>query len=248
MLGAAGEHDDDGREGKAEHRRHLDNHILRVEQRAVTVQALPYLAVIGLFAALTLPSAWRGLQPVDGFILVMAYVVYLTQALLRGRQDGEAVEWSRSEILKALAGLALLAIGAYFTVRATENIVAAIGIAQIVGGLFITGPMAVLPEMFAVWSVSRSGQVTAATTSIIGDHVVTMTLAFLPLALVGLPVQDLQLFAVNLAFVFLIPAAYAAMIHWGRQEHGFSRRQVVALDCVYVTYVGVMFLWVLDVV
>ena len=115
------------------------------------------------------------------------------------------------------------------------------------GGLFITGPMAVLPEIFAVWSVARSGQVTSATASVIGDHVVTMTIAFLPLALVGLPVQDLQLFAVNLGFVFLVPAAYAALIHWGHEEHGFTRRQVMALDGIYVAYVAVMLFWVLNV-
>ena len=138
--------------------------------------------------------------------------------------------------------------GPYFTVRSTENLVSALGIQPIAGGLFITAPMAALPEIFAVWSVARSGQVTSATTSVIGDHVVTMTLAFLPLAVVGLPVEDLQLFAVNLLFVFLVPAAYAVMIHWGDEEHGFSRWQVLTLDGIYGTYLAVTLFWVLNVV
>jgi cation:H+ antiporter len=38
-------------------------------------------------------------------------------------------------MFRAIAGVVVLAIGAYFTVRATENIVSAIGISEIIGGL-----------------------------------------------------------------------------------------------------------------
>jgi cation:H+ antiporter len=74
-----------------------------------------------------------------------------------------------------------------------------------------------------------------------------MTLGFLPLALVTLPVQDLRLYWVNLAFVALMPALYAAFIHWGSREHGFKRWQVLALDAAYLAYVAVMLFWVLNV-
>ena len=238
----------DSKEDSGEdHEEHLQHRLLRIRKQAVTVQALPYIAILLLFAVLTLPPGWRGLQAVDGWILLGAYVVYLAQALLRGREEGEQVDWSRKEILLAAGGVAVLAVGAYFTVRSTENIVAALGIQEIVGGLFITAPMAVLPEVFAVWSVTRSGQVTSATTSVIGDHAVTMTIAFLPLALVGLPVEDLQLFAVNLAFATLVAVAYAVLIHWGHERHGFMRWQVAALDGIYGAYLAVMLFWVLNV-
>jgi cation:H+ antiporter len=235
-------------EGPEEHRRHIEQKLLRVGKEAVRVQALPYLGILVLFGVLTLPAAWRGLQPLDGAILLGAYAVYLAQALLRGRKEEECVEWSRKEVARAAAGLVVLGLGAYFTVRSTENLVSAFGIQQIVGGLFITAPMAALPEVFAVWSVTRSGQVTAATTSVIGDHAVTMTVAFVPLALVGMPVDDLQLFGVNLAFVFLVPVAYAASIHWGSREHGFLWWQVLLLVGIYLAYLAVMLFWVLNVV
>ena len=230
-----------------DHEEHLQHHLLRVRKQAVTVQALPYISILLLFGVLTLPAGWRGLQAIDGWILLAAYVVYLAQALLRGREEGEQVDWSRKEILLAVGGVAVLAVGAYFTVRSTENIVSALGIQEIVGGLFITAPMAVLPEVFAVWSVTRSGQVTSATTSVIGDHAVTMTIAFLPLALVGLPVEDLQLFTVNLAFATLVAVAYAVLIHRGHGRHGFMRWQVATLDGIYGAYLAVMLFWVLNV-
>ncbi len=39
---------------------------MRVKPEALTVQALPYLAIITLAAIVTLPQPWRGLQPLDG--------------------------------------------------------------------------------------------------------------------------------------------------------------------------------------
>lgn len=123
---------------------------LPVQREAVTVQVLPYLAILALVAVLTIPSAWRGLQPLDGWIMLGAYLVYLAQAVFRGRQEREGVEWTRREIAIALGGLIALAAGTYFIVFSTENLVSAFGISGLIGGLFITAPLAALPETFAV--------------------------------------------------------------------------------------------------
>lgn len=224
------------------HRKHIREHLLASPPEAVTVQTLPYLGILVVFALLTVPEPWRGLQPLDGWILLAVYGVYLAQALRRDRKQREDVEWTKGEIGMAAAGVLALATGAFFTVRATENIVSALGISRMVGGLFITAPMAALPEAFAVWSVARSGQVTAATTSVFGDHAVTMTLAFLPLAFVTTPIKEFVLFAVNLGFVALVPAIYAALNHWGSREHGFKLWQVLALAGVYLAYIAVVVL------
>lgn len=177
------------------------------------------------------------------------YVVYLVQALLRGKAESEKVEWKKKEIWLAVAGLTALGAGAFFTVRATENIVAALGMSQIVGGLFITAPMAALPEIFATWSVARSGQITSGVTSVIGDHAVTLTVAFFPLALVTMPVNNFPLFATVLSFVGLVGILYAAFIHWGGtdNQHGFKRWQVITLGAVLLVYVAVILVGVLQV-
>lgn len=124
----------------------------------------------------------------------------------------------------------------------------AFGIPTIIGGLFITAPMAALPELFAVASVTRSGQVTSATTSVIGDHAVIMTVAFLPLAFVTLPIENLELFWVNLLSVALVPAAALIHLHWGATEHRFTLWEVLALDGLLLVYLVVMLVGVLNVV
>lgn len=234
-------------EDPEEHERHLKENLLRLDRRSVTALALPYLAIVALVAALTLPAPWRGLQPVDGFIVLGAYLVYLAQAVLRGRGEGEPVEWTKKGIALALAGVGAIVVGAYFVVVATENLVSIFGISAVVGGLFITSTMSTAPEVFKTWSVAKAGQITPATTSVIPDNAVTMTVAFFPLALVTVPIENFQLYWVNLAFVALMPALYAAFVHWGSEEHGFKRWQVLAFDGAYLLYLAVMLFWVLDV-
>ena len=228
-----------------QHRQHKRHRLVAVDKQAVTVQALPYLGLLAIFALVTLPAPWRGLQPVDGWILLIAYLAYLAQALLRGRQQGEEVEWKRKEKWLAAAGVGALAIGAYFTVFSTEKIISAFGISKIIGGLFITAPIAALPEVFATRSVARSGQVSSAVTSVIGDHAVTMTLAFIPLTIIGTEIQDLRLFWVSLSFVALMPALYAAFLHWSApDQHGFKWWTTIAFGGTYLVYVALLVLWV----
>lgn len=231
-----------------EHREHLQENFLQVDHEAATVLALPYLGILALAALLTLPAPGRGLQPIDAGVMLLAYLVFVGQAVLRGREEGRSVEWNRREIALAAAGLAVLAGGTYLAVRATENIADAFGISKLISGLFITTLVAAMPEVFATWHVVRSGEVTAGTTSVLGDHAVTMTVAFAPLALVIVPVENFRLYWVNLVFVAIMPTAYVAFLHFGDTEHGFKRWQVASLDGIYVFYLGVITVWVMNLV
>lgn len=235
-------------ENQQEHEQHRQEHLLRVNRQAVFLLAIPYIGILLLVAALTLPASWRGLQPLDGIVMGAAYLAFLAQAVLRGRTEPEDVQWKRKELIFAGVGFVVLAFGAFFIVRATENIVSALGISRLVGGLFITAIMATTPEIFATWSVVRSGQVTAGTTSVLGDHAVTMTVAFVPLALVTVPVQNFRLYVVNVIFVILMPVAYAVLIHVGTHEHGFERWEVVILDLLYILYAAIVGFWILNIV
>ena len=224
----------------ADHERHQREHLLHMDRTAVTVLAVPYLGIVAIVAVLTLPAPWRGLQPIDAGVMASAYLVFLGQAVFRGRRESESVEWETKELRRAGAGLVVLAVGTYLTVRATENIVAAFGVSRLIGGLFITATMAASPELFATWSVVRSRQVTAGTTSVLGDHAVTMTIAFVPLALTSVPIENFRLYWINLVFVACMPAAYAVLLHFGAAEHGFKRWEVAVLDGIYVLYIAIV--------
>lgn len=215
-------------------------HYLEVKTEALNVQAIPYIIIIGLAAILTLPAPWRGLQPIDGWIMLAAYFVYLAQAILRERQEKKKVRWGKEEMIIAIAGAISLAVAAYFIVTATEKLVTLLDIPQIVGGLFITSTLSIAPEVFATWKVAKSGQVTAATTSVIADNTATMTLALFPLAMVSLQIGDLSLFVVNLVFVALLAVVYAALIRWGKYANSFEWWEVLLLLGIYLVYLALM--------
>jgi len=219
--------------------------VLQLKSEALTVQAIPYLGICLLATLLLLPKPWRGLQPIDGWIMLLVYVVYLGQAILRKRQQRQPVRWQRQELIAAILGVVVLAAGAYLTVTATEKIVGILKISQVLGGLFITSTLSIAPEVFATWSIAKSGQITAATTGVIADNSVTMTLALFPLAMVSLPIKDLQLFTVNLVFVITLGAFYAGFIQWGKPSYSFELKEVVALILIYIVYLVVMLFGVL---
>ncbi len=221
---------------------------LRVKPEALTLQALPYLGVIALAALLTIPSPWRGLQPIDGWIMLAAYALYVGQAIARERQQRESVRWRNSELWSAFSGVLALAIGAYCVVTATEQVVSILGISELIGGIFITSTLSIAPEIFATWSVARSGQMTAATTSVIADNTATMTLAFFPLALVGIPIKNSLLFSVNLGFVALLGGVYAALIKFGQPKNSFELWEVGLLIALYLLYLLIMLVGVLKVI
>jgi cation:H+ antiporter len=93
--------------------------------------------------------------------------------------------------------------------------------------------------------VARSGQVGSAITSVIGDHAVTMTIAFIPLPVVETGIKNFQLFWVSLAFA-LMPALYAGFIHFGArdEEHGFRRWHLFGFGAAYLAYVALVLLWI----
>ena len=75
---------------------------VEVKQEALDVQTIPYILIIILAAVLTVPHAWRGLQPIDGWIMLAAYVVYMVQAILRERESSKEVHWQKDELFKDL--------------------------------------------------------------------------------------------------------------------------------------------------
>ena len=72
-------------------------------------------------------------------------------------------------------GVLMMGLGAYFTVGATENIVASLGILQLIGGLYITAVISALPGLLGTWNVAHSGQVTLAVTSVVASHACTLS-------------------------------------------------------------------------
>lgn len=196
-----------------------------VAPAAVEVQALPYLLVVLLLAALTLPPGWAGLQPQDALFLLLAWGLYLVRALMRPRRQAEPSRGvGRTVARAALLGVPAIALGALASVIAARRLGEAFGASDLVVGLFVIGLLCALPESFAAWRLAREGKTTTAVSTAMADGIVSLTIALVPPALVGTTVGNVPLYLVNLAFLAFVLLAYIGLNHvrWG-QELGFAR-------------------------
>lgn len=217
----------------------------RVKPLAAQVQVLPYLLVVGLLAALTLPAPWAGLHPADAVILSVTYGLYLAQAVLKGRNPAAAAGsgFPRRQALRALPGLLAIAGGAVASVLASRQINQALGISDLVGGLFITGLLCALPESFSAWRLSRTGRATSAVSGAVADGIVSLTLALVPLAIIGTSIGDVALYVVNLCFLGFVLIAYMLINH-ERRGGVLTLKRVLIFDAGYLVYLAAA-LWII---
>jgi cation:H+ antiporter len=214
---------------------------LELKSRSVFVQALPYLGMIVLVAVLTLPPAWAGLQPIDAVILLAAAIAYMAQALLRKRGEPDPRRAVGKPLIVALLGVVVIGIGAVAAVQATNVLGETLGISPLVAGLFITGLLCALPESAAAWPLAHDGRATTTASTTIADGTLSISLAFVPLALASTPIGDTALYAVNLVAIFVLVLLYVFVNR--RKPSGYATGgEVLLMDVAYAIYLGAVIL------
>ncbi|GJE15103.1 sodium:calcium antiporter [Methylobacterium longum] len=219
----------------------VEPHLPVVAPAAVEVQAVPYLLIVLLLAALTLPPRWAGLQPLDGLLLLAAWSVYLARALLRPRKArAQPHTANKTPLARALLAVPAIALGALASVVAARRLADAFGASDLVVGLFVIGLLCALPESFAAWRLAREGKTTTAVSTAMADGIVSLTVALIPPALAGASVGNPALYLVNLGFLVFVLLAYIALNHFRHgQELGPSR--VWLFVGAYAVYLGAVF-------
>jgi cation:H+ antiporter len=212
---------------------------LQLKSQSVFVQALPYLGMLALVAVLTLPPRWAGLQPVDAAILLVAALAYMAQALLRKRGEPDARRQVGRPLAIALLGVVVIGIGAVAAVQATNVLGDLLGLSPLVAGLFITGLLCALPESAAAWPLARDGRATTTASTTIADGTLSVSLAFVPLAMADAPIGDTALYAVNLAAVFVLVGLYVFVNR--RKPTGYATGgEVLLIDLAYLLYLAIV--------
>lgn len=213
----------------------------RVAPQAAEVQALPYLGVVLLLAALTLPPPIAGLQWPDGLALLAAFGCYLAYALLR-RPWVDRGTLPPGALARGSVGLPAIAVGAVVSVMGAQRLGGTFGLPDIVTGLFAIGLLCALPESYSAWRFTREGKPTVAIASVMGDGIVSLTVALLPSALVGAGVGNRPLYLLNLGFLAAVLVIYILLNRRGSGEK-IGRRLVWLYTGGYAAYlVATLFL------
>lgn len=188
----------------------------QVNPRAVEVQVLPYLGVVVLLALLTLPRPLAGLQWIDGLVLLVAFGIYIARALLqkRWRRQGAVPGGMKTVLL----GVPAIGLGAVAATLGAQKVGAALGIPDIVTGLFVIGLLCALPESYSAWRFTRDDKPTIAVAAVMSDGIVSLTLALQPGAIVGSPVGNMAIYVLNLGFLAVALVIYAASNHEDRGQ------------------------------
>ncbi|MDO9712324.1 sodium:calcium antiporter [Paracraurococcus lichenis] len=208
----------------------------QVRPQVVEVQALPYLGIVLLLAALTLPPPIAGLQWWDGVILCAGFAAYIAHALLR-RPWLERAAMPEGVVGPALLGLPAIGLGALAAVIGAQKVGAPLGVPDMVVGLFAIGLLCALPESWSAWRFTRDGTPTVAIAAVMGDGIVSLTLALLPLAVVGSSVGDTAIYGLNLGFLIAVLAAYAVRNH-RRRGQAMGPGFVAVLGGGYIAYLA----------
>jgi cation:H+ antiporter len=125
---------------------------------------------------------------------------------------------------RGLLGLPAIAGGALASVIGARHLDEALGIPDLIGGLFIIGLLCALPESFAAWTLARERKTTTAVSTAVADGIVSLTLALIPPALVGAAIGNVAIYVANLAFLAAVLVVYLVLNHRSRgQELGLGR-------------------------
>jgi len=207
-----------------------------VRPQVSEVQALPYLGIVLLLAALTLPPPLAGLQWIDGVVLCGAFGLYIGYALLR-RPWVERAPMAEGAVKRALIGLPAIALGALASVIGAQRVGTPLGVPDMITGLFAIGLLCAVPESWSAWRFTRDGKPTVAISAVMGDGIVSLTVAMLPLALIGSSVGDPAIYGLNLGFLIALLGAYALRNH-RRRGQAMGTGFVAALVLGYLAYLG----------
>jgi cation:H+ antiporter len=212
-----------------------------VKPQAVPVQVLPYLGI----ALLTLRPAWAGLQPIDGIILLLAWMAFFGRAVWRKpwrKQERSSAPLAARKAV--LFGLPAVALGALASVYAAQKVGSALGWSDLVVGLFAIGFLCALPESYSAFRFARDGKPTLAVSGATADGIVSLSIALLLPAIIGATVGNYAVYVVNIGFLIVVLSLYAIFNHKRRgQELGL--KFVTLFLGLYGGYIALM-VWVLS--
>jgi cation:H+ antiporter len=211
-----------------------------IAPQAVPVQVLPYLGIVLLLAALTLPPWWAGLQPIDGIILVAAWLAFFLRAIWQKPWAEQRGGFRNHAVRNTLVlRLPCVAMGALASVIAAQKLGAWLGWSDLIVGLFVIGLLCALPEAYSAMRFAREGKPTVAISAATGDGIVSLTIALLPPAIVGATVGNIVVYGLNLGFLILVLGLYA-ILNRARRGQELGLGFVLLFLSLYAGYLALM--------
>ena len=170
--------------------------------------------MIGMSILLPLLGLDGKIGLLDGIILLIAFVGYLSYLFVTAKKNKEETDEETKELslIKALLwtviGLVLIVFGSDFTVDAATRIAKVLGLSERFIGLTIVALGTSLPELFTSVTAARKGNADIAIGNIVGSNLFNI------LFVVGLSATIIPVPFASGFIVDAIAAIYAAVLLW----------------------------------
>ena len=170
--------------------------------------------MIGMSILLPLLGLDGKISLLDGIILLIAFVGYLSYLFVTAKKNKEEADEETKELslIKALLwtviGLVLIVLGSDFTVDAATRIAKVLGLSERFIGLTIVALGTSLPELFTSVTAARKGNADIAIGNIVGSNIFNI------LFVVGLSATIIPVPFASGFIVDAIAAIYAAVLLW----------------------------------
>lgn len=176
----------------------------------------------------------------DGILLLIGFVVFMTYTLRQAKNHDEVHEESRPQspawknVLYIVGGLLLLLVGSNVFVDHASTLAYSLGISEGVVGLTIVAGGTSLPELATSVVAARKGQSAIAIGNVIGSNVFNillilgLTATISPMQIEGITTVDVGVMLLSVALVWLFSFTRFTVERW----------EGALLVCGYLVYLG----------
>ncbi|MCC8081337.1 MAG: calcium/sodium antiporter [Lachnospiraceae bacterium] len=195
---------------------------------------------------LVLGAVGMSVNRVEGVILLIAFVFFLSWMVLsatKAMEAGQEVESGEMKklsnlrcVLYVIGGMAAIVVGGQMVVNSAETIALRFGMSETLVGLTICSIGTSLPEMVTSIVAARKNQADMALGNVIGSNIFNVLLVG-GLATAISPIAVTQNNLIDLGFLIAV-SAYMLLLVWKRQElrrgGGISMLVIYAAYMVYI--------------
>lgn len=216
-------------------------------QSSVVKRDIPIMIGATLLVAITTANGKIG--RIEGAIMVLAFIAYTVYTYRQAHSGSEGVPVDDdidpatikrgAEIIRFVAGVGLLAVGAQLLVVGAEDIAHTLGISDLVIGITIVAFGTSLPELTSSITAAREGKTELALGNVVGSNIANLLLVLgLTTLIAPITVEPGQM-----RFGFISALVFSLFLFPLARDRVFSRRESALLLVAYLIFLALVLFW-----
>ena len=208
-------------------------------EKSVLEKDLPFLVGITLLWAIFIIIGWD-ITNIEGIILLIILVAYITYLVLNARKSSEATEVEKPKltlpksIIFILVGIAGIVLGGDLVVDSASAIAMALGMSETLVGLTIVAIGTSLPELVTSITALKKGENQLVIGNVIGSNIFNILFVLgASSAISAIPLDSSLLIDV----LFMLVVTVLCFI-FGKTQEKYDKREGIILVTLFIVYMA----------